>query len=661
MDRDQRLFRRRTRVFVAALLLGLAGVGARAVQLQVYRHEELAKLATQQYLNDIRIPARRGQILDRNGKALAISVEVPSVFANPMEIDDPRTAARALSDVLGVKLETVYRRLASERLFVWLRRQVTPDVAERVLALKIPGVAITKESRRFYPNKGVAAHVIGFTGIDVSGLEGVERSMEEVLAGEPQVVQTLTDARGHAVLSGELDPEHRSTGADVYLALDLQIQHAAEVALRRGVEESGARAGVVVVLDVPTAGVLAAAVEPHFNLNRAGKARPAARRNRVFTDMFEPGSTLKPLVIAAALDAGVIKTDAKIFCENGAYTVNHHTIRDGRPYGWLGLTEVVARSSNIGAAKCGEALGKPLLHQYLRDFGFGRKPRVRFPGATAGMLRAPNTWSDLGLATISFGQGIAVSALQLAAGYRTLAAGGIYREPTLIRQVEHSTTQPGLVLEHQRRRVVSHEAALAVTGMMEAAVGTNGTAWRGAVNGYRVAGKTGTAQKIDEVAGGYSADAFMAVFGGFLPAEDPRVVIVVVVDEPQGEHHSGGVVAAPVFAEIAQVAMRQLGVIPKTTVVNAALMRARATAERREQRDAEQGIVDEPVPLEPKLSAPGTIPSFLGLTARQAMERYAELGQGLDIELRGSGRVVRQQPAPGSAGEGIRRMQLTLN
>lgn len=306
MDREHRRFARRARLVVAALLLGLVLVGARAVQLQVYRHEELAKLAAEQYLNNIRIPAKRGQIFDRNGKALAISVEVPSVYANPMAIEDPRAAARALHGVLDVELNTLYRRLASERLFVWLERQVTPEKAERVRALKLAGVALTKESRRYYPNKEVGAHVIGFTGIDVSGLEGVERSLEKVLAGEPQVVPTLTDARGHAVLSGELDPQHRATGADVYLTIDLQIQHAAEVALRRGVESTGAKAGMALVLDVPTAEILASAVVPQFNPNQASKAPAASRRNRVFTDMFEPGSTLKPIVVASALDAGAL-------------------------------------------------------------------------------------------------------------------------------------------------------------------------------------------------------------------------------------------------------------------------------------------------------------------------------------------------------------------
>lgn len=644
---DRKRFIRRARWVGVLLSLMLVAVALRAGQLQIAKHEEMAKLAFNQYLNDVKIPARRGHIMDRHGKPLAISVEVPSVYANPMAVQDPRQAARQLAPLLEMPLDKVYRRLASERLFVWLRRQVAPEVAAKVRELNIPGISLTNESRRYYPNKETAAHLIGFTGVDVEGLEGTERALDRELAGEPQMIPTLRDGLQRKVLQGELDPSHRAKGADVFLTIDLTLQHEVESALHRAQQEYQAAAAMAVVLEVGSSEILAAGVAPTFNPNRAGDAPASSRRARVFTDMFEPGSTMKPLVVAAALDAGVIDLDTKVFCENGAYKVNNHTIRDGRPSGWLSLTDVIKLSSNIGAAKAGEALGKEALHDALLAMGLGKRTGVRFPGETGGMLRKPSTWSDLGLATISFGQGVAVTAVQLAAAYNVLASGGMYRAPTLVRQVQYPAGQKGNLRLPKARRLMRAEAAHAVTQMMEAAVTPEGTAWRGAVTGYRVAGKTGTAQKADPVAGGYSSDKFVALYGGFLPAEDPKVVIVVVVDEPKGAH-GGGVVAAPVFAEIGAAAMRHLAVLPNATTVSSALQRARTLAAQREQAAMAAGEAPEPVPLAPRVPEAGTVPSFLGLTARQVVEQYTSLGLGLDVEVRGSGRVVRQSPPPGS-------------
>ncbi|MEE8409009.1 MAG: penicillin-binding transpeptidase domain-containing protein, partial [Myxococcota bacterium] len=322
---DRKRFNMRTRLVLAMLLLGFSAVAARVTHLQIYRHEQLARLAREEYLNDVRVPARRGQITDRDGRPLAISVDVPSVYANPSQIDDPRRAARVLAAKLGMDLDTVYRRLASDRLFVWLKRQVTPAMAAEIRALGLPGVDITKESRRYYPNREVGAHVIGFCGVDAHGLEGIERFFDQELTGEPQVVATVRDAHGNAVLEMGVDQDGRSSGADVTLTLDLRLQHAAEVAVRRAREAHGARAAIAVVLDVESADVLAVAVDPGFNPNQASSAPAAHRRNRVITDMFEPGSTVKPLVVAAALDAGVIEPDSKVFCENGAFTIGSHT------------------------------------------------------------------------------------------------------------------------------------------------------------------------------------------------------------------------------------------------------------------------------------------------------------------------------------------------
>ncbi|MEE8409867.1 MAG: penicillin-binding protein 2, partial [Myxococcota bacterium] len=559
---DRQRFNMRARLVLAMLLIGLTAAAARVAHLQINRHEQLARLAREEYLKDVRIPARRGQITDRHGRPLAQSVDVPSVFANPSQIDDPRRAARVLATKLDMNLDTVYQRLASDRLFVWLKRQVTPAMAAEIRALGLSGVDITKESRRYYPNREVGAHIVGFCGVDARGLEGIERQFDKELTGEPQVVTAIRDALGNAVLEAGVDEDGRTSGADVTLTLDLQLQHAAQVAVRRARQKHSARSAMAVVLDVETADVLAAAVAPGFNPNEASSAPADHRRNRIITDMFEPASTLKPLVVAAALDAGVIEPDSKIFCENGAMAIGSHTIHDTKAHGWLTLTGIIARSSNIGAAKIGLALGREQLADAFGAYGFGVRTGVEFPGETRGSLRDPATWSRVGTATIAFGHGVAVSLLQLAAAHRVLAAGGEYLPPRIVLSIDASNGRRRALRTRVGRRVLRVETTRRVTRMMEAAVGPDGTARRGAVAGYRVAGKTGTAQKIDPVAGGYSSDAHVAVFVGFLPAEAPRVVIAVAVDEPTGAVHGGGSVAGPVFAEIGEAAMRYLGVIP---------------------------------------------------------------------------------------------------
>lgn len=651
-DRDRSRIVLRARLLLAALLCGLGLSGARVVQLQVSRHEELDRLARKEYLRDIRVPARRGHIYDRDGRPLAISVDVPSVYANPSRIIDPRDSARRVAAVLEMDLDTAYQRLASDRLFVWLKRQVSPHVADTVRALGLPGVYITEESRRFYPNREIGAHLVGFTGVDGSGLEGIERQLDDELTGEPQVVAALRDRSGNAVLDGALDLERQTSGSDVRLTIDLQIQHAAQVALQTVVRTTGAKGGMAVVLDVPSAEILAMATEPVFNPNRASESPPAARRNRVVTDMFEPGSTFKPLVIAAALEEGVVGPDTRIFCENGALTIGSHTIGDSAPHGWLSLKGIVAKSSNPGAAKVGLALGRDKLAAALRRYGFGSRTGVSFPGETRGLVRDPATWSRIDTATISFGHGVAVSLLQLAAAHRVIASGGLYGAPVLVRSIE----SPGGRIEQPprkgERRVLEVETAQQVAAMMEAAVGPHGTGGRAAVRGYRVAGKTGTAQKVDPVAGGYSDDRFIAAFAGFLPADAPRVVIAVAVDEP-GAAHTGGAVAAPVFAEIGEAAMRYLGVVPSAEARSEP--QAVAPAETRDPPSVEATARRAEV-----AAAPHSVPSFVGLTAREAAARFAAIGPGLSLQMRGSGRVVSQEPRAGRSRAGIKRVRLVL-
>lgn len=645
----------RVQLVLAVFWVCLGLVVARAAQLQIYQHAHLQHLAQEQYLNTVRVPAKRGQIYDRGGNALAISVDVPSVYANPKLLADPREAAKQLAPVLGMDVPSLRERLESDRYFVWLKRQIEPPDAERVARLGILGINITKEPRRFYPNREIGAHVVGFAGLDARGLEGVEKQLDAELLGEPQVVPAVRDARGGAVLAGGLDPTQRSRGSDVRLTLDLQLQHAAQAAVQRSLLNARARGAMALVLDVASAEVLAMAVAPAFNPNQGNKERPERRRNRVVTDVFEPGSTLKPLVVAAALNAQAIQPKTVMFCENGRYAIGRHTISDTSPHAWMGLTEILAKSSNIGMAKIAEALGRERLEASLRQMGLTKRTGIELPGEVNGMLRPSASWSDLETATISFGQGMAVNGLQLAAAYRALAADGVYKEPRLVKAVDRSDGTHLVPQSSPERRLFSAVTAKRVTAMLEASVAPGtGTGRLAAVPGYRVAGKTGTAQKADPLTGGYSRDRYLALFTGYLPAEAPRVVIVVAVDEPQGSHF-GGTVAAPVFAEIGMAAMQRLGVLsssPQAPVAAASV--ASASQENLAVAEERPAVVDSAPPQ------PGVLPSFMGLTPRQVVERLVQSGLGVDLNLAGTGRVVRQDPGGGSAPGLGRHVNLVL-
>jgi cell division protein FtsI (penicillin-binding protein 3) len=654
MNRDRLRFARRLRFLGTLFSLGLLLVLARSVHLQIFKHRELSNLAAQQYLRDVKIKARRGHVYDRNGKPLAISVDVPSVYANPMEIQDPRELTAKLVELLDVDPHRLYRRLSSEKMFVWVKRHITPELAASVKALGSPAVSITYEVRRYYPNREVAAQVIGFTGLDVQGLEGVEKVFNTYLQGESQMVPTLRDARGTKVLNGALDPEYRSEGGDLHLTIDLQIQHATEQALETALRNTRAKTASAVVLDVRNAELLAVATAPSFNLNKAKAAKAQNRRSRVFTDMFEPGSTFKPLVVGAALQIGAIDKDEEFFCEQGRYTISNHTIKDASPYGHMTLRSIIQKSSNIGVTKIGEKIGKQRLFDALTQLGFGKKTGVRFPGETQGLLRPYKSWSDLGLATVSFGQGVAVSPLQLVSAYRVIASGGLYRKPTLWRSVQFKDGRRELNPMRDERRIWDREVSLEVKGMLEAAVSREGTGWRSQIPGYRVAGKTGTAQKPDPLTGGYSVDKYISVFGGFVPVEKPRVAIVVLIDEPVGEH-GGGRIAAPVFGDIALASMQHLGVLPTTEILNSAILRARAASVA--------GANDEPVTkneTREHIKDTGAQPRFVGLSAREAMEEYASLQGRWGIELKGSGRVVQEMVSPVRNKKSKRTVVLTL-
>jgi len=632
------------------VLLGLAF--GRAVQLQVYEQEKLRGLAQDQYVRQIEIPARRGDIFDRRGTPLAQSVEVDSIWVDPSMLPDVRKASRALARPLNLDAEELQARLLRARRFAWVKRQATSREVEAVKALGLPGLGFTKEPKRYYPQRELAAHVVGMVGRDGHGLEGLERAFEDELSGQNSRLSGFRDAKGRKLLvTGAPDALERQ-GASVTLTLDRHLQYVSEKALARAVEESRAVAGMAVVLDPKTGEILAIANYPRFNPNTPEREARASIRNRAALDSFEPGSTMKSFVVAAALDSGAIKQDDIFFCENGAWPVGRHTIHDTHVYGWLNPQRVLQVSSNICAAKIGQALGRERLVQAYRAFGFGERSGLALPGEGKGSIPYPK--AEVALATQSFGQGMTSTAVQMAAAWGALANGGVLMRPYLVSKV---VDPDGVVLLENRptevRQTVSPQTARKVLNMLESVVSKEGTAPKAAMEDYRVAGKTGTAQKADPVARGYS-DKRLASFVGVVPAENPRAVILVVVDEPKTDVY-GGIVAAPAFKEIATAAMAHLAVPPSRVVplTTALPVAAAPVPQAVPVRTVGADVVTE----NPE---PGSVrvPDVKGQAGRDAVARL--LSAALEPQLMGSGRVVSQTPAAGSLVEKGARVTLEL-
>lgn len=634
-----------TRIILLQVLFGLVAVGAlvRAYHLQVNRHENFSTLSETQYLSQIKVPAWRGDILDRNGKKLATTSVIPSVCANPREIQKPVETAQALAAMLGVDESTLVKRFSSNKYFAWVKRQVDRETAERVMALNLPGIRLTDELKRFYPNVHVASHVLGFTNIDGAGLEGLERGFEAHLQGKPLVVNAYRNGQGKKSLVESID-EREARGSNLHLTLDLNIQETAEAALAKTVTQFSAKSGVAVAIEVGTGNILAMASFPSFDPSNASKTAPANRRNRAVTDSFEPGSTLKPFVVAAALSTNTIDEQFEVYGEKGRYRVGGHTIRDTSPKEWMDLTTVIAKSSNIGIAKIGEQLGRQELYDTYRNLGFARRTNIGLSGEITGVLRGPKGWADIELATLSFGQGMTSNILQLAASYQALASDGIYRRPRIVSAIESPDGTRKEQKVGESVRVFEPEAARALREMLKVAASSKGTGPLAEISGFHVGGKTGTAQKVDPVTGGYSQELYVASFAGFVPVDSPRVVIAVAVDEPV-EIHTGGKVAAPVFAEIAAAAMLQLGVAPDPNALKVSKAEAADDVFEPQATARVSLALDK---LKDSMRKEGDMPSFRGLTLRQAVKKYNELGLREELFVEGSGFVTRQSPKAGT-------------
>ncbi|MBW1903925.1 MAG: transpeptidase family protein [Deltaproteobacteria bacterium] len=641
-NRRQRWFRARIALLGVCLMCVALLVVVRAFHVQIASGDRLRGMAEDQHLRHLRVSPRRGAIYDRHGAELAVSADVESVYANPRRLkameQDPQTVARRIAKVLDVDRERLAKRLGSDRYFVWVERRVSPNEATRIRELDIPGVELTSEARRYYPNRHLAAHLLGFADIDGRGIEGIELAYEDRLRGLDRRVEAIRDRRGHVVFADDMEDARTIQGQSVVLTIDKAIQHIAERELALGVRTFEARGGSVVVMDPSTGEILALANYPPFNPNEPSKHPTAHRRNRAVVDRFEPGSTVKPFTMAAALAAGAVKPNQSINCENGVTRMGGRLLHDAHPYEWLTPTQILAYSSNIGTAKIAQDLGKKELYRAFRRFGFGEPTGIRVPGETAGILRHYRRWYEIDTAAVSFGQGMSVTNVQLATAMSAIANGGRLMQPMLVRRMSDGH---GATIEENkprvRRQVVPRRVAKLVGQMLTAVTEPGGTAIEAAVDGYLVAGKTGTAQKADYVHGGYAKDKWLASFIGFAPADRPSVVISVVIDEPVIAHY-GGTVAGPVFRRIAEVTLRHMGIAPEG--------RQAVLAKKKEQRvpAAEAGPVFEDEAVEKGESA---VPNVSSLPLRQAV--IALHAQSLVAEVQGSGLVVTQDPAPGKA------------
>ncbi|HRF13024.1 MAG: penicillin-binding protein 2 [Candidatus Accumulibacter phosphatis] len=540
---------------MALLILGSFGVLiGRAFYLQTLNNDFLQEKGESRYRRDIEISASRGRIADRHGDVLAISTPMKSIWAIPPATTLTPVQARQLAALLETDVKQLTRKLDTDKTFVFLRRQIPPAVADQVAALKLPGIGQDKEYRRFYPTGEMTAHMVGFTGVDDKGLEGVELAFHRQLLGQPGSRSVIKDRRGQIVEDvGSIKPPQ--DGKEIRLALDSKIQYLAYSHLKQAIADNNAKAGGVVVVDVRTGEILALANWPTYNPNNREGLSGSQLRNRAVTDTFEPGSTLKPFTIALGIEAGKVRSDTIINCAPGRLTIGNATISDAHPHGALSVAEVIQKSSNVGAAKIAAMLPSQKMWQMFDDVGFGQVPRLGFPGEVSGRVRPWKNWRPIEQATMAYGHGISVSLIQLARAYTAFARDGDVL-PLSLTQVE-SSTPSGMA-------VFSPKTAREVRSMLEMAVLPGGTAPKAQIPGYRVAGKTGTAHKL---VGGRYANKYVSSFVGFAPASDPRLIVAVMIDEPGAGKHYGGDVAAPVFASVMGSSLRTLGIAPDVPLV----------------------------------------------------------------------------------------------
>ena len=645
--------------------LWIVGLFARLVDLQVVRKDDFVKRARRQQERTVELPPRRGAILDREGRPLAVTAAADSVFAIPSELDQPEPIAQALAPILGIPARDLVKKLGeADRDFVWLARRVPAAVARQIRARALPGVRLLQESTRKYPQGSLAAALLGYVGMDNQGLAGLEYRYDREIRGRPARVTFLRDAaqrsyaaQGRGRWRTEMGEEVE--GESLLLTLDAAIQYAAEQELAKAVSTWHARGGSIVVLDPSDGAVLALASAPGFDPNRFADADPEARRNHPIADLYEPGSTFKIFAAAAALEAGTVGPDDLIDCGGGILTIGSTTIHEhgNNHWGVMPLADVIAHSSNIGIAHVALGLGKAPYYRTVRSFGFGQKSGLDLEGESIGLLRDVSSWSALTLPTMAFGQEVGVTVLQMARAYAAIASGGVLPTPYLVSAIRRADGRVEQRAPAAGKRVISELTAATVRSYLTRVV-ENGTGRLSAIPGFTVAGKTGTAQKAAP-GGGYSHDRFIASFIGFVPAESPRAVIAVVIDEPKGKIY-GGDVAAPAFSALGAETLRILreAAHDVTGRVTPAFLTADLSSLRQATIGPVLGAQVIPASLRdrghgdesgPAREVAGEVPDLVGMSGREAVRNLARAGLG--ARLTGSGFVVSQSPLPRTPAE----------
>ena len=654
-------------LFVAAFIgFWMLLVCFRLVHLQFSQHEGLANRARQQQQNSIETSPQRGELLDRYERQLARSVQTVSLFLDPDGIDTPTldSNAQQIAKSLGLKqveLTKEFREASNEkRRFVWIARRLDAELGNNIVALNLPGIHAQLEPKRYYPNGSLAAHILGYVGLDGQGLGGVEQFYNTKISGEPGKLFLEKDANGKPYESYEIASK---PGQSVVLTIDQSIQYQAEQALQAAVQRTRAKSGSVIVLDPRNGEILALANAPTFDPNRVADAKAETRSNWALQNIYEPGSTFKVVAFSAALEKKLARVDERIDCQMGAITVAGRVVHDHSRFGTLTIPEALAKSSNVAAIKLGLRVGDPTMYEYIKRFGFGSRTGIELPGETAGLLRKVERWQPSSIGSIAIGQEIGVTPVQMVAAFGALANDGVRIAPHLIREVRNAEGAVVYRAQPEQRRVISSETAIAIRGMLEG-VTLRGTAKAAQLDGYSAAGKTGTAQKIDPKTRTYSSTKHVASFVGFAPVSNPQVVIIVVIDEPAGAYH-GGDVAAPVFREVAEVILPTLGVMPDIEVKSLPELVAqvnedpeRAAKLREEEAQSEQQRKATLPTVDSNGSRAGEVvyaaatkqamlmPDLRGRSVRDVARTCAQLG--LQVEARGEGRVLKQNPSAGT-------------
>jgi cell division protein FtsI (penicillin-binding protein 3) len=634
----------RLRLMLLALSISLWAVviGIRLVQLQVLGRAFFEQQGTRQSERTVNLDPRRGPILDREGRPLAVSVDAESLYAVPQDVADAPATAAAVARELGLDASgrrEVLAQLQKSRAFVWIRRKLDPVTAQRIRALQLDGLGFVSEHRRYYPQRELAAHVLGYVGLDNAGMSGVEYAFEQEIRGRAAKIVVHTDARRRPVAQTE---RPSTEGATVVLSLDEAVQHIAERELERSMYETQAASGMVIVVEPFSGEVLAMAARPGFNPNRYSSYPSSRWRNRTVSDVFEPGSIFKIVTAAAALQERVVGVDEVLDCGHGRIEIGSTVINDHAIFDQLTFRQAVQKSSDIGMIRVAQRLGRANFARYVRAFGFGAATGVALPGESAGLLRPTEKWSALSLPSMSFGQEIGVTGLQMTMAAAAVANGGYLMKPLLVRRVEDSR---GRLLREMKplvvRRVLEPATVEILTEVLRGVV-SGGTGRRAAIPGYVVAGKTGTAQKVDAT-GRYSMAAHVASFVGFTPAARPAIVVLASLDEPKGSANQGGDVAAPLFERVAESVLRVLAVPPDdpSRVLRAVAATSETLVPAAYRPQAVRAQLAPPAENEP-----GLMPDLRGRSAREAA--IAAARRGLVVELRGSGHVVAQNPQPGA-------------